>query len=231
MPRRRVKTNRLIPAHAGKTAPPTQTSPPAPAHPRSRGENTRPACLPSRPWPAHPRSRGENTVVTAGVAVEVGSSPLTRGKPVFTCLTQVGRRLIPAHAGKTWKQVRNVLWKEAHPRSRGENNSVDLLWQCALGSSPLTRGKPNARISAMAQLGLIPAHAGKTPKPGSSTNPRPAHPRSRGENSSSGSVMFRRPGSSPLTRGKPHPIKERPAADRLIPAHAGKTASCWRTSP
>ena len=38
------------------------------------------------------------------------------------------------------------------------------------------------------------------------------------------------PGSSPLTRGKPMPARLRIAVLRLIPAHAGKTASSSRTS-
>ena len=53
-----------------------------------------------------------------------------------------------------------------------------------------------------------------------------AHPRSRGENDSScrrgaGSV-----GSSPLTRGKRVAGRPQLGADRLIPAHAGKTSGC-----
>ncbi len=54
-----LRDRRLIPAHAGKTAPPSGARVSEPAHPRSRGENR----------PAFGRSR-----------VGAGSSPLTRGK-------------------------------------------------------------------------------------------------------------------------------------------------------
>ncbi len=50
-----------------------------------------------------------------------------------------------------------------------------------------------------------------------------AHPRSRGENSTSPSSLRTDSGSSPLTRGKPSLTHQRSSAPGLIPAHAGKT--------
>ena len=52
---------------------------------------------------------------------------------------------------------------------------------------------------------------------------RRAHPRSRGENGMDADRLFAAAGSSPLTRGKPHPPDRHRERDRLIPAHAGKT--------
>ena len=52
-----------------------------------------------------------------------------------------------------------------------------------------------------------------------------AHPRSRGENRSRGSMICPRGGSSPLTRGKQTPLFFPTCNARLIPAHAGKTRS------
>ena len=94
---------RLIPAHAGKTPTRTCSTRTARAHPRSRGEN-----VPSHR--SHP----------AGA----GSSPLTRGKPDGLQAAKPVVRLIPAHAGKTWR--RRACWcpAPAHPRSRGENTGV-----------------------------------------------------------------------------------------------------------
>ena len=91
-------------------------------------------------------------------------------------------RLIPAHAGKT--RNTRILGNKlgAHPRSRGENQWRTPAYGRRDGSSPLTRGK-RAEVGGDAdQVGLIPAHAGKTPP---ANTPRPAswaHPRSRGEN-------------------------------------------------
>ena len=91
------------------------------------------------------------------------------------------------------------------------------------GSSPLTRGKHPLTNGFRVGCGLIPAHAGKTNRaPGRPPCP-PAHPRSRGENNMDLTTVTRRPGSSPLTRGKLRHAAPAVAGHRLIPAHAGKT--------
>ena len=134
-------TDRLIPAHAGKTTTGRARSSCTQAHPRSRGEN----------WNGgHP-------------AVEnYGSSPLTRGK-------HQGRRerrrrvgLIPAHAGKTTRSTGQTFPAWAHPRSRGENKMQQRELTTDAGSSPLTRGKLGHALTSASPLRLIPAHAGKT---------------------------------------------------------------------
>ena len=50
----------------------------------------------------------------------------------------------------------------AHPRSRGENELRRMIVNVKRGSSPLTRGKRSALGRDNPELGLIPAHAGKT---------------------------------------------------------------------
>ena len=151
----------LIPAHAGKT-------------PRSS--------LAARPCAAHPRSRGENRLGAHRRGVEVGSSPLTRGKPKSLCHPQGLPRLIPAHAGKTaWTCARSASCP-AHPRSRGENSPLHLTPSEIQGSSPLTRGTPVHVADLLDHRGLIPAHAGKTHSATVSPLSDWAHPRSRGEN-------------------------------------------------
>ena len=133
--------NGLIPAHAGKTT--SIWSPP----------------LYGR---AHPRSRGENTVPSPAVPPAVGSSPLTRGKPCHRVMGVAGWGLIPAHAGKTAADPFNMAVLQAHPRSRGENNTCRCVSHDTTGSSPLTRGKPVVETEGLALARLIPAHAGKT---------------------------------------------------------------------
>ena len=91
------------------------------------------------------------------------------------------------------------------------------------GSSPLTRGKRGYWRRRGCGLRLIPAHAGKTTKRSRRTSAFRAHPRSRGENTSTSKAWTRVNGSSPLTRGKPSSTKTRKTTMRLIPAHAGKT--------
>ena len=172
---------RLIPAHAGKTRHTWGHSQSHPAHPRSRGENARDG--------RRPRSDG-------------GSSPLTRGKPSLATRAAVQVRLIPAHAGKTSIQTPSQTVKTAHPRSRGENGPTHLPAARMRGSSPLTRGKLNPVQGVGGRVGLIPAHAGKTPRRiGRGCGSR-AHPRSRGENCRYSPAVRVSGGSSPLTRGK-----------------------------
>ena len=193
---------RLIPAHAGKTTSTTMIG-------------TNPA--------AHPRSRGENPPAVAWKVWSGGSSPLTRGKQPSPPSLCTETRLIPAHAGKTASSARPSRPSPAHPRSRGENASTPSGRLGGSGSSPLTRGKPCRRVRSDTDWGLIPAHAGKTPKRRAMRTTDQAHPRSRGENVHDGWSFRVVSGSSPLTRGKPPAIPPTARPTRLIPAHAGKT--------
>ena len=133
--------------------------------------------------------------------------------------------LIPAHAGKTCDTPREQKWCRAHPRSRGENSAWEGQHTPSSGSSPLTRGKRSSGICDQPADGLIPAHAGKTSAPCRSRPGSRAHPRSRGENSSTVPRRSPNSGSSPLTRGKPVLWVAMRAAGGLIPAHAGKTTT------
>ena len=194
--------SRLIPAHAGKTC----------RDPSSESQD-----------PAHPRSRGENLLLAVGVALHLGSSPLTRGKPPFGRRGSTSPRLIPAHAGKTGASRRRPRTSGAHPRSRGENVFMMVVVATDTGSSPLTRGKRLHDGCRSYRHRLIPAHAGKTTPSPRGSSKSTAHPRSRGENRTRFDTMKSRCGSSPLTRGKPTNVLLELQHERLIPAHAGKT--------
>ena len=93
-----------------------------------------------------------------------------------------------------------------------------------VGSSPLTRGKRVRSLDNLGQVGLIPAHAGKTRPVAGASGWVEAHPRSRGENTALTWADISGLGSSPLTRGKLGPGGTEPQRVRLIPAHAGKTS-------
>ena len=181
---------------------------------------------------AHPRSRGENQGPASGVDHESGSSPLTRGKPLVSLTWCEIERLIPAHAGKTRSLPSRCMATLAHPRSRGENLCEVEDADAPAGSSPLTRGKLEPVDHGADGGRLIPAHAGKTSCRFPVRSDNAAHPRSRGENKRRLWIRKYMGGSSPLTRGKPG--RRDVCADRyrLIPAHAGKTASgaAWSLS-
>ena len=99
-PVHRRRREGLIPAHAGKTPPPSAGLTGA--------------------W-AHPRSRGENAIMAFTGVLMKGSSPLTRGKQGRGPRGCGGPGLIPAHAGKTACTPTGWRHPSAHPRSRGEN--------------------------------------------------------------------------------------------------------------
>ena len=155
-------------------------------------------------------------------------SPLTPGKPPPRAVRGADLRLIPAHAGKTNRD--SILGPKvaAHPRSRGENHGLSPGKSARLGSSPLTRGKRVASSGFGGEVGLIPAHAGKTVQPLRSSAHSWTHPRSRGENPTDASRGSLLAGSSPLTRGKRTRQASPRNRQRLIPAHAGKTDRAWR---
>ena len=172
-----------------------------------------------------------------------GSSPLTQGKQAASRGCCVAARLIPAHAGKTRPPKVSRSKPGAHPRSRGENSRVVMMVPFRGGSSPLTRGKRHHGADCNHLRGLIPAHAGKTHRTPTERMPRPAHPRSRGENgrahrstlAGGGSspltgenadrdgTVYSVEGSSPLTRGKRVDQGLDGSGRGLIPTHAGKT--------
>ena len=192
----------LIPAHAGKTP-----------------------CNRDRPGGAraHPRSRGENSASPTREGLPSGSSPLTRGKPQHVAGHRLRDGLIPAHAGKTTSSMPRTSSSGAHPRSRGENRFCQGSGVSPKGSSPLTRGKRWGALTPDPYGGLIPAHAGKTPRRRRGGWTSGAHPRSRGENGPVRGCEAGAWGSSPLTRGKRQSRSPSSSSVGLIPAHAGKT--------
>ncbi len=99
------------------------------------------------------------------------------------------------------------------------------------GSSPLTRGAPAGRLPAYQSAGLIPAHAGSTPRPTGEIVRSWAHPRSRGEHQPVHLYIELCEGSSPLTRGALGLYGAAPDGEGLIPAHAGSTSSSAAPTP
>ena len=171
----------LIPAHAGKTGR------------CSRRKETR---------RAHPRACGENSPFQLTAPRPSGSSPRMRGKPEKGWHGGSLRGLIPAHAGKTIAATCFTIASEAHPRACGENLS-DMrraIWD--EGSSPRMRGKRLSCLWYSRARGLIPAHAGKTPKHAGKHSLVGAHPRACGENRAKSFGQLAGDGSSPRMRGK-----------------------------
>ena len=197
-----LRDGRLIPAHAGKTSAAGWIQRLAEAHPRACGEN----------WP-----------VVSDLVRHMGSSPRMRGKLVSPATRREGEGLIPAHAGKTRPTMRTPSIPRAHPRACGENPSQKKPPRRCRGSSPRMRGKRLAGHGLALAVGLIPAHAGKTPVTRTSAGTEAAHPRACGENVFTNARRGVDQGSSPRMRGKRSSGRTTGGISGLIPAHAGKT--------
>ena len=113
-------------------------------------------------------------------ALTNGSSPLARGLRRWAILLPRSDGIIPARAGFTHIRERKRKNRKDHPRSRGVYECQAILTTRDFGSSPLARGLPVEAVRVRPGVGIIPARAGFTPRPG----PPPArsgdHPRSRG---------------------------------------------------
>ena len=132
---------RIIPAYAGSTkfVGPKQYY--LEDHPRIRGEHvaahllhggqtgiipayagsTSAGCLPTAAPADHPRIRGEHRARRRRYFRRRGSSPHTRGAPLWRGSGPSGIRIIPAYAGSTKRSTNTWRASTDHPRIRGEH--------------------------------------------------------------------------------------------------------------
>ena len=126
-----------------------------------------------------------------------------RGKLSDQPECRCGRRITPAHAGKTRLKKQNLLRPPDHPRACGENCCHSRLSSGSSGSSPRMRGKRLQLLHQLLVFRITPAHAGKTQKTFSFSTRRADHP--------------------PRMRGKRRRCHGADGGRRITPAHAGKT--------
>ena len=134
-------------------------------------------------------------------------------------------RIIPAHAGQTRSARSPAKPPPDHPRACGANNTGPAQAASDIGSSPRMRGKPMAEIERQAAMRIIPAHAGQTSGHPAWSVPGTDHPRACGANAQWSFGRRLQVGSSPRMRGKLGVTSESTAQQRIIPAHAGQTAT------
>ena len=154
-----------------------------------------------------------------------------RGKQILETSIAGLPRIIPAHAGQTWRRPSAWLQAPDHPRACGANLAAASSFSAAAGSSPRMRGKLGDGLVGGLDLRIIPAHAGQTGTRSSGSGPASDHPRACGANLGETGQRLDRTGSSPRMRGKRKAEVLSNALDRIIPAHAGQTArmasSAW----
>ena len=131
--------------------------------------------------------------------------------------------IIPALAGNTRCHRADHQTHQDHPRTRGEHEECDSASAYQLGSSPHSRGTPNASSRSGLHAGIIPALAGNTALPGKASRANRDHPRTRGEHSMFQIIELRIRGSSPHSRGTRSITGFSSDDIRIIPALAGNT--------
>ena len=132
-------------------------------------------------------------------------------------------RNTPAYAGKTSGRWRCARRSEKHPRLRGEDASESVSAGDLMETPPLTRGRPKFPKGIAVRLRNTPAYAGKTGRKANAATSVEKHPRLRGEDPIRSLMLYSRPETPPLTRGRLH---HRSAVFRQVgntPAYAGKT--------
>ena len=89
----------------------------------------------------HPRACGENRAYDAAKGEMEGSPPRMRGKHAASVRSIIGKRITPAHAGKTSLTPPTAQGLRDHPRACGENDSCHGSGRSEEGSPPRMRGK------------------------------------------------------------------------------------------
>ena len=136
-----------------------------------------------------------------------------------------GSRIIPAHAGNSPLTETRRQESADHPRACGELGQAAGKTYDEAGSSPRMRGTHQRHSPAIPDCRIIPAHAGNSSSLRRRMSVSSDHPRACGELVPSRSLTSSIDGSSPRMRGTPCCAPRDQALCRIIPAHAGNSAS------
>ena len=235
----------IIPAYAGSTRRPESATGCVPDHPRIRGEHCRRPTSQALRRGSSPHTRGAR-LWAIWRHIFSPDHPRIRGEHLSGSRREFQKKgIIPAYAGSTPRDDAGRLGSRDHPRIRGEHILGEKSRHEKEGSSPHTRGARPDGVAGHADLRIIPAYAGSTPRPArrgegpgriipayagstapltTATSTRTDHPRIRGEHCSGRRPMVSEGGSSPHTRGALVDGGGLLRAGRIIPAYAGSTA-------
>ena len=104
-----------------------------------------------------------------------------RGKASLDFGLRQIHRITPAHAGKSENSQSSNRHEADHPRTCGEKLGVFSFEGSYDGSPPHMRGKALERMLQLRELGITPAHAGKSLSCLSEYCDSTDHPRTCGE--------------------------------------------------
>ena len=136
---------------------------------------------------------------------------------------EIKKRSIPACAGETLDQPRQVTPSMVYPRVCGGNEEEADYWNSVGGLSPRVRGKRALPDKVCMHSGSIPACAGETRRLRHCPRTGGVYPRVCGGNYWRQGNYPMKQGLSPRVRGKRWGISCSPSVEGSIPACAGET--------
>ena len=152
-----------------------------------------------------------------------------RGKETFAGYVARSGGITPAHAGKSQLLTGQADSPRDHPRTCGEKLKPNMKRRRSMGSPPHMRGKARKFSGLVANNGITPAHAGKSPHRLRSISPERDHPRTCGEKVNVLVPVLLLVGSPPHMRGKDERRPEGRGGGGITPAHAGKSFARFST--
>ena len=171
----------------------------------------------------HPRTCGEKGArVLQGFGV-TGSPPHMRGKGNGAHAHNGKLRITPAHAGKRNCNKGVKQNGKDHPRTCGEKFRLLQAVVPGNGSPPHMRGKALHDTGHSFDIGITPAHAGKSGYYSGHYIQIRDHPRTCGEKMTGIKARNSQPGSPPHMRGKDKVAELIGHFAGITPAHAGKS--------
>ena len=113
---------------------------------------------------------------------DMGSPPRVREKRSLSSSQYLFHGITPACAGKTNLKIVHTIHYRDHPRVCGKNHLAHFYLRVVKGSPPRVREKPIKNVDNFKIIGITPACAGKTLKPGKAKKAEEDHPRVCGKN-------------------------------------------------
>ena len=146
-----------------------------------------------------------------------------RGKVCSDRLYPIATWITPAHAGKSVPHLCSLSIRPDHPRACGEKDFEAQYQKTTEGSPPRMRGKAFLVFLFLTELGITPAHAGKSVIVITGSFGYRDHPRACGEKANRHTSPLLTSGSPPRMRGKGYLIAWWIYLTGITPAHAGKS--------
>ena len=241
---------RFIPARAGNTPRSWRSSAKRSVHPRAGGEHPPLADVIRRYIGSSPRGRGTLPIprhtgpLERFIPARAGNTPKGNDMPItLTVHPRAGGEHLPAPVhdnprtgssprgrGTLDRKRSNGAGPRFIPARGGEHIRVEFGMSSDDGSSPRGRGTHVALSYHLTTYRFIPARAGNTMSHRAGDVVVAVHPRAGGEHVQhyrDGAALC---GSSPRGRGTPVAAALRALANRFIPARAGNTDRCRRSS-